>query len=171
MDGLENKMITYLPSKILAKLKTKKLAENLVNDNLTLNKAAVKTLTNTDLLSKDKITEIAIRVINGYKKKYSDLKDDGESKSDAINLAMNDKANMVREIEQASLYNISQQIKVSYHRQKYVWLPSGAETPDPLHQLKYGEVFRIGVGEMPGDRYGCQCGMQILVDETKLNLE
>lgn len=164
-------MINYLPSKILKRLVKKKLVENLVTENLTLNKAAVKTLSNMGLLSQEKINEIAIRVINGYKEKYKALRENGDAKSDAIADALNDKVNMVREVENAALYEISQQIRYSYKGQYYIWLPSDAETPDPLHQLKYGEKFRVGYGEMPGDRYGCHCGMQILVDETTLDLE
>lgn len=164
-------MINYLPSVILKRVAKKKLVENLVTENLTLNKAAVKTLSNMGLLSQDKVTEIAIRVINGYKEKYKALRSDDVDKPDALAEALNDKVNMVREVENAALYEISNQIKYSYKGQWYIWLPSDAEIPDPLHQLKYGEKFRVGVGEMPGDRYGCHCGMQILVDETTLDLE
>jgi len=165
-------LINYLPSKILKTLYKKKLITNLVTDNLTLNKAAVKTLANMNLLTEDKVTEIAIRVINGYKEKYKTLRDSGDPKSEAKAEALNDKVNMVREVENAALYEISNQIKYSYRGEYYIWLPSDAETPDPEHQLNYGKKFKInGVDEMPGDRYGCHCGMQILVDETKLDLE
>lgn len=164
-------MINYLPSKILKRLVKKKTVENLVTDNLTLNKAAVKTLANMNLLTEAKVTEIAIRVINGYKEKYKNLRSEGEDKSDALANALNDKVNMVREVENAALYAISQEIKLNYRGEFYIWLPSDAETPDPVHQLNYGKKFQIGKGEMPGDRYGCHCGMQILVDETRLDLE
>jgi len=163
--------INYLPSVILKKLVKKKTVENLVTENLTLNKAAVKTLANMNLLTEKKITEIAIRVINGYKEKYSELRDSGDDKSTALADALNDKKNMIREVENACLYEISQDIKYSYRGEYYIWLPSDAETPDPVHQLKYGKKYQIGKGEMPGDRYGCHCGMQILVDETRLDLE
>jgi len=157
-------MINYLPSKILKKVAKKKAIENLVTNDLTLNKAAVKTLSNMDLLSAKKITEIAIRVINGYKKKYKD--------GDSLKEALNDKKNMVREIEQASLFLISKDIALQYRGEYYIWLPSDAEKPDPEHQLYYGKTFQIGSShEMPGERYGCRCGMQILVDESRLNLE
>ena len=157
-------MINYLPSKILKKVAKKKVIENLVTDSLTLNAAAVKTLSNMDLLSAKKITEIAIRVINGYKKKYKE--------GDSLEEALNDKKNMVREIEQASLHYIAKDIALQYRGEYYIWLPSDAENPDPEHQLYYGKTFQIGSShEMPGDRWGCRCGMQILVDETKLDLE
>lgn len=164
-------MINYLPSKILKKVAKKKVVQSLVTEDLTLNKAAVKTLANMNLLTQAKVAEIAIRVINGYKKKYKELRKDGDDKPTALSDALNDKKNMVREIENAALYEISNQIKSSYRGEFYIWLPSDAETPDPEHQLKYGKTFQIGVGEIPGDRYGCHCGMQILVDETRLELE
>lgn len=164
-------MINYLPSEILLKVARKKAIQKLVTEDLTINAAAVKTLTNMDILSSKKLTEIAIRVINGYKKKRKELLSRGLDKSDATADALNDKKNMVREVEQASLYQISKDIKYSYRGEFFIWLPSDAEAPDPEHQLNYGKTFQIGVDEMPGDRYGCRCGMQILVDETRLNLE
>lgn len=164
-------MINYLPSVLLKKLANKKKVEALVTENLTLNKAAVKTLANMNLLSEEKVTEIAIRVINGYKEKYKALRSEGDDKTDALSEALNDKKNMLREVENSALYEISNQIKYSYRGEFYIWLPSDAEKPDPEHQLNYGKKFQIGKGEMPGDRYGCRCGMQILVDETKLDLQ
>ena len=164
-------MINYLPSEILKRVARKKAIQNLVTENLTLNKAAVKTLTNMDILAPSKLTEIAIRVINGYKKKRKELLAKGLDKSEATEDALNDKKNMVREIEQASIYQISKDIKYSYRGEYFIWLPSDAENPDPEHQLNYGKTFQIGVDEMPGDRWGCRCGMQILVDETRLDLE
>lgn len=156
-------MITYLPTLVLKRVAKKKAIQNLVTAELTLNKAAVKTLANSDLLSQKKITEIALRVINGYKKKYKDTKNLSET--------LNDKKKMVQEVENAAIFEISKDIKTSYRGEFYIWLPSDAEKPDPLHQLNYGQKFQVGKGEMPGDRYGCRCGMQILVDETRLDLE
>ena len=73
-------------------------------------------------------------------------------------------------MQNETVFQIGQEIKAEYEGEFYEWLPSDAEEPDPLHQLNYGQVFRIGDGEQPGDRYGCRCGMNILVPEKKLEL-
>jgi hypothetical protein len=65
---------------------------------------------------------------------------------------------------------IAKDIKRNYKGEYYIWLPSDAENPDPFHQLNYGKKFKIGRGEMPGDRYGCRCGMEVLVEETILDV-
>ncbi len=44
-------------------------------------------------------------------------------------------------------------------------------TPDAEHKKKYGKRYQLGKGEKPGDRYGCKCGMDIHVKESKLVLE
>ena len=52
----------------------------------------------------------------------------------------------------------------------YRWMPSDAKNPDPEHQLLYGKIFRVGEGDkegnMPGERYGCRCGIEWLDSET-----
>ena len=68
------------------------------------------------------------------------------------------------------MYQVSQEIKDKYKGDKYEWLPSDAEDPDPEHQLNYGKIFTIGEGEMPNERYGCRCGMRILTEDESLKL-
>lgn len=76
----------------------------------------------------------------------------------------------IQRIQNNAVFEIAQSIKENYSGESYEWLPSDADEPDPEHQLNYGKIFQVGVGEMPGDRYGCKCGMNILVKETKLTL-
>jgi hypothetical protein len=76
----------------------------------------------------------------------------------------------VARVQNAVVYEIAQDIKDQYRGEFYEWLPSDAETPDPIHQLNYGKKFQMGKGEMPGDRYGCRCGMNVLVSESTLSL-
>ena len=53
-------------------------------------------------------------------------------------------------------------------------MPSDAKNPDPEHQLLYGKIFRVGEGDkdgnMPGERYGCRCGIEWL-SESKMTAE
>ena len=46
-----------------------------------------------------------------------------------------------------------------------LWLPSKSTNPDRNHTVNYGKTFDItkGInGELPGERYGCKCGLRII---------
>lgn len=156
--------ITVLPRNIAKKLVPKKTVEKLVRRDLTLNRAAASMLAQSGLLSKKKVEEVAIKVIRQYKDAH---KEDGVSKAEA----MNDKVLMVERVQNVATREITKEVKKVYRGERYQWLPSNANEPDPLHQLNYGKRFWVGKGEMPGDRWGCQCGMRILVDEDELFLD
>lgn len=162
--------IRFLPSKLLKKVAPKKTVEKLVTQKLTLNRATVTMLTKSEVLTKPTLEKIALKVIKGYKKTYGDFRDEGASKAQATEDALNGKKLMVARVQNAVVTEISNDVKKQYRGEFYEWLPSDANEPDPLHQLNYGKTFQIGVGEMPGDRYGCRCGMNILVNESQLEL-
>ena len=69
-------------------------------------------------------------------------------------------------IENFLVWNKVQEEKQAHQGEFYRWLPSDAENPDPEHQLLYGQIFRAGEGDkegnMPGERYGCRCGIEWL---------
>lgn len=155
--------VNVLPRKLAQKLAPKKTVEKLVRNNLTLNRAAATLLAKSGVLGKKKIEEVAIKVIRQYKETY---KEDGVTKAEA----MNDKTLMVERVQNVATREITKEVKKVYKGERYIWLPSSSETPDPLHQLNYGKKFWLGKGEAPGDRWGCQCGMRILVDEDELFL-
>ena len=162
--------ITFLPNEYLQKAASEKVVKKLVTDDLTLSRAVASSLARTSILSKNKIEKIALKVIKQYKKKYKGELKDGASASAALEDTLNNRRLMVARVQDEIIYEVHQDIKQNYRGEWYEWLPSDAEIPDPLHQLKYGEKFRIGKGEMPGDRYGCRCGMRILVKEETLLL-
>lgn len=163
--------ITFLPTNVLKRVASKKTVERLVTQKLTLNRAAVATLSRTSGLSKAALERIALRVIKSYRKTYGDERRAGASIAQAIEDALNDKRLMLQRVQNAVVYEITEDIKRQYRGEHYEWLPSDADEPDPLHQLNYGKIFQLGVGEAPGDRYGCRCGMRILVNESQLKLE
>jgi len=162
--------IRFFPSDMLRKVAPKKKIERLVTQKLTLNRAVLATLTDTGVLGKRTMEKIALKVLRGYRAKYGDEREQGASKAAAFDEAVNDKKQMVQRVQNASVFEISQEVQVAYDGEWYQWLPSDAKEPDPLHQLNYGKIFRLGIGEAPGDRYGCRCGMNILVPGTKLEL-
>lgn len=162
--------IRFHPREFAAKLLPEKAVKKLVTQKLTLNRAVLNQLARTDALSKPTLEKIALKVIKGYKASYKDERKDGATVADAKESALNDKKLMLQRVQQAATHEVAKEVKSQYRGESYEWLPSDAQTPDPLHQLNYGLTFKLGVGEAPGDRYGCQCGMNILVEETKLEL-
>lgn len=162
--------IRFLPSEFLKKAAPKKTVEKLVTQKLTLNRTAVTMLSKSGVLSKKKLETVALKVIKSYKKIYGDFRDEGLSKTASVEEALAGKKLMVQRVQNAVVFEVAEDVKREYRGEFYEWLPSDANEPDPLHQLNYGKIFQLGVGEAPGDRYGCKCGMNILVDESQLEL-
>ncbi len=156
-------MIKYLPTEILRKLAPVKKIEKLISSRLTLNRAVLSTIADAEFLSKKTLERTALKVIKSYKERF---KEDPEIKDQVLE----DKKLLCNRVQNEVLSEVADEIKDQYRGEFYKWLPSDAEEPDPLHQLNYGRKFQIGKGEMPGDRYGCRCGMSILVKENKLEL-
>ena len=75
---------------------------------------------------------------------------------------------LTRRIENFLVWNKVQEEKEAHKGEFYRWMPSDAQNPDPEHQLLYGKIFRVGEGDkdgnMPGERYGCRCGIEWLED-------
>jgi hypothetical protein len=156
-------VILYEPSKLLSKIAPESKIENLVTSRLTLKRAALSFASKLEFLDEKAITRVALKTIKAYKKR---AQGDPELKGE---LAA-DPAQLVQRVQNEVVTQISSEIKDRYAGEFYRWLPSDAEEPDPEHQLNYGETFQIGDGEMPGDRFGCRCGMEILVDGSRLDL-
>lgn len=163
-------MIRYLPNELLRKIAPAKKIEKLVSGRLTLNRAVLSFLNDVDFISKQSVERTALKTIKEYKQRFQEEKKDGVPTSEAKDDALNDKKLLVNRVQNTVVNQIAGEIKDQYRGEFYKWLPSDASEPDPLHQLNYGKKFQLGKGEMPGDRYGCRCGMQILVSESKLDL-
>jgi hypothetical protein len=148
---------------MLRKIAPKSKVKKLVTNRLTVNKAVLAMFDGIDFISAKRINTVALKALAVYKKRY-------EESDMTIAKAMAGKNLLVQRVQNAIVQSLSQEIKENYQGEYYIWLPSDAETPDPLHQLNYGKKFQVGVGEMPGDRFGCRCGMEILVKENKLDL-
>lgn len=162
--------IRFLPSEIAKRIAPKKAVEKLVTQKLTLNRVALNMLARSGVLSKKTLTEVTLKVLKSYKKSYSAARKEGDSKSDAVDTAINNKKLLVQRVQNTAVFQITEQVREQYAGEFYEWLPSDANEPDPLHQLNYGKKFKLGAQEDPGERFGCRCGMNILVRETKLEL-
>mgnify|MGYP007100049221 CR=1 FL=1 len=155
--------IVYDPKKLLKKIAPEAKVKRLLGKNVSLKKTALSFVDNIDFLNKKRVTEVALKTVKGYK---SRIKADKSIKSDIVD----DPAQLIQRVQNEVVLQIGSEIKKQYEGEFYIWLPSDAEEPDPEHQLNYGKKFEIGVGEMPGERYGCRCGMEILVQQTELEL-
>ncbi len=155
--------IKYEPSKLLSRIAPEKKIEKLLRPGLSLKRAALSFTSRFDVLDRDAIARVALKTIKGYKAR---VKDDPDAKAEIID----DPKQLIQRVQNEVVFQVANEIRDTYSGEFYVWLPSDAEEPDPEHQLNYGETFQIGVGEQPGDRFGCRCGMEILVKETSLNL-
>lgn len=155
--------IKYLPDKMLGKIAPESKVKKLLSKTVTLKKTALSFIDSIDFINSKRVTEVALKTVKGYKAR---LRADTVTKSELLD----DPAQLIQRVQNEVVLQISEAIADKYDGEKYVWLPSDADEPDPEHQLNYGKTFTIGEGEMPGDRYGCRCGMEILVKQTKLEL-
>lgn len=160
--------IVYDPKAVLKKIapesKIKKLVAKRATGKIVLKKAALSFLNDVEFLSKKKVSATALKVIKAYQQRVVDQGIEENTFLDRPSLLINRVQNLV-------CVELAKEIKEVYNGERYEWLPSDADEPDPEHQLLYGQIFVVGDGEMPGERVGCRCGMRILVNETKLNLE
>jgi hypothetical protein len=156
--------IRYLPRELLKKIAPPKKLEKLVTENATLNRAALSFVDDIDFLDKKSISKVALKTIKSYRARI-------KSDPDLADTVLDDPKLLVSRLQNEVIFQIKDSIRENYEGATYEWLPSDADEPDPEHQLNYGKIFMVGVGEMPGDRYGCRCGMEILVKDKELNLE
>lgn len=158
--------IRFHPAEFLKKAAPESAIDRLVTGRLRVNRAALSMLSRSGLLSGSRLETIALRVMKTYREKYREGLDAGLSAPEALSDATNDNRLLIQRVQNAMVQEVSREIKAVYRGEFFVWLPSDAETPDPLHALNYGKRFQIGRGETPGDRPGCECGMRILVAES-----
>lgn len=155
--------IKYDPTKLLKKLAPEKKVKKLLSQGIELKKTALSFLDNADFISKKDVKEVALNVIKNYQERI-------KADPDLEEKLLKDPAQLIQRVQNEVVLQVTEGIKENYSGEFYIWLPSDADEPDPEHQLNYGKKFQIGDGEMPGDRYGCRCGMEILVEDSRLQI-
>ena len=156
-------MIVYEPSKILSKTMPKKRIKKLLSDSFAVKKTALNFVDKIPFLNKSQVLSVALKAVKGYRERVK-----GDPK--LAQKILDNPVQLIQRVQNEVVLQVGSEIRNQYAGEYYIWLPSDAEEPDPEHQLNYGKKFQVGDGEQPGDRYGCRCGMQILVDEKNLNL-
>jgi len=155
--------IIYDPTKMLRKIAPPAKIRRLLSSRVSLKKTALSFVNDIDFIDKSRVSKVALNTIKGYQKRI------GLETATKTEL-LDDPKQLIQRVQNEVVLQISEGIKEKYEGKTYTWLPSSANEPDPEHQLNYGKVFTIGDGEMPGERYGCQCGMEIHTKETQLKL-
>lgn len=155
--------IEFDPKKILSEIIPKSKIEKLISPTGAFKRSALKFLDKLNFINKKDITRTALKAFNSYKKRIKD-------EPDLEFQILKDPKLLIQRVQNDVIYQIGQEIKTKYAGEFYEWLPSDAEEPDPEHQLLYGTIRQVGVGEQPAERFGCRCGMRILVKEETLNL-
>lgn len=159
----------FYPDRFLKQVMPKSFySQNLVDKDFDLKKNALKAINRARTITGRPIDTTVYNVLSQYEQKYKGLIAEGESSTQAFNEAVNNSALLRQRIEQAVVYDEIQNLKTQHAGEFYRWLPSSAANPDPEHQLLYGKIFRVGDGDkngnMPGERYGCQCGIEWITD-------
>lgn len=167
--------IIYDPTKMLKKLAPEKRIKRTLKGDVSLKRSALSFVDSVDFIDKKAVTKVALKTVKGYQERIAKAqveagfeKSAGDAVADAI---VADPKQLIQRIQNELVFQIKEGIKEKYEGERYEWLPSDADEPDPEHQLNYGKIFVVGEGEMPGDRIGCKCGMRILVKETELKLD
>jgi hypothetical protein len=167
-------VIRYDPKELLKKIAPKAKIKKLLSSKLTLKKAALSFVSDIDALSKDSVRKVALKTIKSYQQRRAkEVVEAGMDRAAGQELAKEIVKNpklLIQQVQNEVVWQISQEIKTQYRGESYIWLPSDASEPDPEHALNYGKTFTVGAGEMPGERIGCLCGMQIITDDTRLEL-
>lgn len=161
--------IVYDPKKMLREIAPESKIKKLVNRRLDVKRASLSFISDVPFIDKSKVTEVALKTVKSYNERVDELS--GDAAKDLQKELAQSPMQLIQRVQNEVVWQVSQGIKKDYEGERYEWLPSDADEPDPEHQLNYGKIFVVGEGEMPGERYGCKCGMRILVNETELELE
>jgi hypothetical protein len=143
--------------------------KDLLNNKFGIKRECLRAITTAKAINGRKIKASIYRTITEYESKYKSLIDEGLSKSKAYNEAVNEEVLVKQRIENAVLYDEVQELKEEHAGGSYRWLPSSSGKARPQHQLLYGKIFKVGCGDsngnMPGEDYGCRCGLEFLGKE------
>lgn len=167
MPLAKNKRL-WLPDAYLKKVLPEGFFKRRVlNKNLSINKLIFRALVTAATLDERELKDSYTRAIKFYRQKIKRL--EAEDVKNPEKKALNNEKLIKERIKNVVLYDEAQRLKEEHKGEYYIWLPSSSKEPRPEHQLKYGKVFRCGVGEFPNDDYGCKCGAYFLDDDPLNN--
>lgn len=175
--------IVFDPKTMLKKIASPAKIKRMVSSRMGLKRTAltfVDRAADSDIgvLDKKAVADVARKTMRGYQERIAKAQvDAGFEKSAGKAVAeeiLDDPKQLIQRVQNEIVFQVYDKIKTQYKGQRARWLPSDAEEPRPEHQKNYGKVYIIGEGidgVEPGDEYGCKCGVEILTNETSLELE
>ena len=166
--------IKFHPTEMIKKLAPESKIKKLISKGVTLKRAALSFI-DEDVIDKKSVAKVALKTIRGYQERIAKAQVDADAVAWALIWAaiVKDPKQLIQRVQNEMIFQVHEQIKENYAGKTARWLPSDAEEPRPEHQLNYGKEYIIGEGingVEPGDEWGCKCGVEILVPQTKLEL-
>lgn len=176
--------IIFDPDKMLKKIASKAKIKRMVNSRMGLKRTILANIGTDEIpIDNGSVAKIARKTLEAYKQRIAKAQvDAGFEKSAGTEeklAIIKDPKLLIQRVQNEVIFQVHKSIKQKYRGMKARWLPSSALEPRPLHQNVYGKIYVVGEGlpagedgEMvePGDEWGCQCGIEILTDETTLDL-
>lgn len=170
--------IIFDPTKMLKKIAPKAKVKRMVSGRFSVKRTILATIGSDEFpVDKASLGKVARDTLLGYKERIAAAvvnsgfeRSAGTEEKQAI---LDDPKQLVQRVQNEVVFQVHQGIKDRYGGQRARWLPSDADEPRPEHQANYGKEYVIGEGidgVEPGDEYGCRCGVEILTDETQLDL-
>ena len=170
--------IVFDPNSMLKRIAPRSKLKRMVNSRMGLKRTILANIGTDEIpIDNGTLAKVARDTLLGYKERIAKAVVDNDfekSAGTAVKAALlDDPKQLINRIQNEVIFQVHEGIKKKYAGTKARWLPSSAEEPRPEHALHYGKVYTIGEGIdgiEPGDEYGCQCGVEILTDETTLDL-
>lgn len=170
--------IVFDPNSMLKRIAPKAKLKRMVNSRLGLKRTILANIGTDEIpIDNGTLAKVARDTLLGYKermaKAVADNNFERSAGTEVKEEILKDPKQLIQRVQNEVVYQVHQGIKEKYGGQRARWLPSDSEEPRPEHQAHYGKIYIIGEGIdgiEPGDEYGCKCGVEILTDETKLDL-
>jgi hypothetical protein len=176
--------IIFDPTEMLKKVAPVSKIKRMVSGRIGLKRTILSQI-GTDALPIDEssVATVARKTLRGYKERVAKAVVDNDFEraagTEVKKEIIANPRQLIQRVQNEVIFQIHQGIREKYKGKKARWLPSSAEEPRPNHATAYGKVYTIGEGlpvgddgetVEPGDEWGCQCGVEILTDETQLDL-
>lgn len=170
--------IIFDPIAMLRRIAPKAKIKRMVNSKLGLKRTILANIGTDEIpIDNGSLAEVARKTILGYKERIAKASVDAGFEKEAGTIEqkaiVKDPKQLIQRVQNEVIYQAHQGIKKKYGGQRARWLPSDAEEPRPEHAANYGKIYIIGEGingVEPGDEWGCKCGVEILTDDTTLDL-
>ena len=170
--------IVFDPTKMLRRIAPKSKIKRMVSSRMSLKRTILANIGTEEIpIDNGSLAKVARNTLAGYQERIAKATVDAgfeKEAGDEVKAAiLDDPKQLIQRVQNEVVFQVHEGIKQKYRGQLARWLPSDASEPRPEHQKNYGKTYVIGEGidgVEPGDEWGCKCGVEILTDETQLDL-